>query len=61
MLERLDNELNQRGIHIVFVELRSRLHDLVTRYGLLDTLDQAHFYDSIDAAIADIADGDRSR
>ena len=40
MLERLDRELNQRGVHLVFVELRSRLHELVTRYGLLETLDQ---------------------
>ena len=54
MLERLDNELNDRGVHIVFVELRSRLHDLVTRYGLLETLDRRHFYDSIDDALADI-------
>ena len=54
MLERLDNELNQRGVHIVFVELRSRLHDLVTRYGLLETLDRRHFYDSIDDALVDI-------
>ena len=55
MLERLDNELNDGGVHIVFVELRSRLHDLVTRYGLLETLDRKHFYDSIDDALADIA------
>ena len=59
MLERLDNELNRRGVHMIFVELRSRLHELVVSYGLLDTLDRAHFYDSIDAAIADIA-GPRS-
>ena len=60
MLERLDNELNERGVHIVFVELRSRLHDLVTRYGLLETLDRRHFYDSIDDALADIARPARS-
>ena len=54
MLERLDSEFNQRGVHMVFVELRSRLHDLVTRYGLLETLDRTHFYDSIDDALADI-------
>ena len=58
MLERLDNELNRRGVHLVFVELRSRLHELVESYGLLDTFDEAHFYDSIDAAIADIAGRD---
>lgn len=60
MLERLDNELNDRGVRIVFVELRSRLHDLVTRYGLLKTLDRRHFYDSIDDALADIARPNRS-
>ena len=54
MLERLDNELNQRGVHLVFVELRSRLHDLMTRYGLLETLDRRHFYDSIDDALIGI-------
>ena len=27
MLERLDRELNEHGVHLVFVELRSRLHD----------------------------------
>ena len=55
MLERLDDELNQRGVHMVFVELRSRLHDLLTRYGLLETLDRRHFYDAIDDALDDIA------
>ena len=54
MLERLDSELNDRGVHMMFVELRSRLHDLVTRYGLLETLDRRHFYDSIDDALTDI-------
>ncbi len=55
MLERLDAELNERGVHLVFVELRGRLHDLITRYGLLETLDRRHFYDSIDDALEDIA------
>ena len=61
MLERLDSELNQRGVHLVFVELRSRLYDLVTRYGLLETLDQRHFYDSVDAALTGIDTTARGR
>ena len=61
MLERLDSELNERGVHLVFVELRSRLHDLVNRYGLLETLDQKHFYDSLDEALAAIAARGRER
>ena len=36
MLERLDNELNAKGVHLAFVELRTRLRDLVHDYGLLD-------------------------
>jgi len=55
MLERLDEELNGQGVNMLFVELRSRLHDLVVRYGLLETLDHRHFYDSIDDALAEIA------
>ncbi len=55
MLERLDNELNGRGVHMAFVELRSRLHDLVRDYGLHKTLDSEHFYASIEEALADIA------
>jgi high affinity sulfate transporter 1 len=54
MLERLDRELNQHGVHLVFVELRNRLYELLTRYGLLETLDQRHFYDSLDDALTSI-------
>jgi MFS superfamily sulfate permease-like transporter len=54
MLERLDNELNAKGVHLAFVELRTRLRDLVHDYGLLKTLDGDHFYVSIDEALIDI-------
>jgi MFS superfamily sulfate permease-like transporter len=61
MLERLDRELNQHGVHLVFVELRNRLYELLTRYGLLETLDQRHFYDSLDEALTSIDTMARSR
>jgi high affinity sulfate transporter 1 len=54
MLERLDDELNAKGVHLAFVELRTRLRDLVHDYGLFKTLDRDHFYASIDEALADI-------
>jgi high affinity sulfate transporter 1 len=54
MLEQLDTELNAQGIHLAFVELRGRLRDLVYRYGLYETLDRDHFYDSIDEALTAI-------
>ncbi len=54
MLERLDTELNANGVHVAFVELRTRLRDLVHDYGLFKTLDRDHFYASIGEALRDI-------
>jgi high affinity sulfate transporter 1 len=51
MLEQLDTELNAAGRHMAFVELRSRLQDLMRRHGLFETLDRDHFYPSIDTAL----------
>ena len=52
MLRQLDTELNAAGVHLAFAELRDRLQDLVVRYGLLETLDRAHVYPTLDTAIA---------
>ena len=57
MLRDLDEELNAKGVHIAFVELRTRLQELVQTYGLHSTLDQEHFYPSIEQALADIDRG----
>jgi MFS superfamily sulfate permease-like transporter len=54
MLEQLDVELNKAGRHLAFVELRSRLQELVQRYGLFETLDRDHFYPSIETALRSI-------
>jgi MFS superfamily sulfate permease-like transporter len=54
MLERLDLELNAEGIHLAFVQLRARLHELLSQYGLLSTLDRDHFFHTIDEALAAI-------
>jgi MFS superfamily sulfate permease-like transporter len=54
MLERLDNELNAKSVHLAFVEMRSRLRDLVHEYGLHEALDRDHFYGTIEEALADI-------
>ena len=55
MLDQADLQLNAQNVHLAFVELRSRLQDLVVRYGLMDTLDKDHFYPSMDTAVAAIA------
>ena len=54
MLEQLDLELNAAGIHLAFVEMRTRLQEMVLRYGLFETLDRNRFYPTIDLALADI-------
>jgi hypothetical protein len=46
--------LNAEGIHLAFVQLRARLHDLLSQYGLLGTLDRDHFFHTIDDALAAI-------
>ncbi|HEY6319628.1 MAG TPA: SulP family inorganic anion transporter [Acidimicrobiia bacterium] len=51
MLEQLDTELNGQGIHMAFAEMRTRLQDLVQRYGLFETLDRERFYPTLDAAL----------
>ena len=58
MLDRFDVELNAQGIHMAFVEMRSRLQELVYRYGLFETLDRDHFYASIDDALVAIGHED---
>ena len=57
MLARLDIELNERGIHMAFVEMRTRLHGLIDRYGM-SALDRDHFYDSVNEALAAIDGGE---
>ena len=54
VLERLDQELNDQGVNLAFVELRDRLEDLLHSYGLFATLDRRHVFNTIDAALAGI-------
>jgi high affinity sulfate transporter 1 len=55
MLKGLDHELNEKGVHMAFVELRDRLQDRVERYGLLSELDSEHFFAKMKPALRDIA------
>jgi high affinity sulfate transporter 1 len=54
MLEGLDRELNARGVHLAFAELRSRLQDLVLQYGLMETLDHDRFYPTLKGAVEEV-------
>jgi high affinity sulfate transporter 1 len=52
MLEELDLELNARGVHLVFAELKDPVKDRFVRHGLLETIDARRFYPTLDAAVA---------
>jgi MFS superfamily sulfate permease-like transporter len=54
MLEQLTGELRSRGVHLVLVEMRTRLSEQMRRYGLLKSVDQDHLYTSIEAAVTAI-------
>ena len=46
----LDLELNAAGIHLVFAELKDYTRDKIVSYGLLDTIDNRHFYPTLEVA-----------
>jgi high affinity sulfate transporter 1 len=54
MLEQLDRELNDQGVHMAFVEMRTRVRELVQGYGLLETLDRDRFYPTLESGLAAI-------
>ena len=47
MLADLDLELNAVGIHLAFAELLSAVRDDMGRYGLLEIIEEGHFYRSV--------------
>ena len=59
MLDKLDKELNDKGINVVFVEMRSRIEELLERYGLFATFTREHVYPSIDIALRGIQEEER--
>ncbi|HTU04400.1 MAG TPA: SulP family inorganic anion transporter, partial [Trebonia sp.] len=52
VLEDLDEELNKRGISLVFAELKDPVRHKIERYGLTRTIDPRHFYPTIEDAVA---------
>jgi anti-anti-sigma regulatory factor len=51
MLADLDLELNAAGIHLAFAELQTAVRDTIVRYGLLETIEEGHFYRSVEEAV----------
>jgi high affinity sulfate transporter 1 len=52
MLQELDLWLNERGISLVFAEMKDPVRRKIERYELTDTIDPAHFYPTLDDAVA---------
>ena len=51
MLEELDEWLNTQGISLVFAELKDPVRHKISRYELTRTIDPAHFYPTVRAAV----------
>jgi hypothetical protein len=52
MLEDLDGWLNERNVSLVFAELKDPVRAKIERYELTATIDPAHFFPTIDDAVA---------
>jgi high affinity sulfate transporter 1 len=52
MLEDLDEALNAQGISLVLAELKDPVRQKIERYELTRTIDPAHFFPTVDAAVA---------
>jgi MFS superfamily sulfate permease-like transporter len=53
MLEELDEWLNERETSLVFAELKDPVRDKLERYEITRTIDPAHFYPTVEAAVAE--------
>jgi high affinity sulfate transporter 1 len=53
MLEDLDLWLNQRGVSLIFAELKDPVREKIERYELTHTIDPAHFFPTVDDAVAE--------
>ena len=50
MLESLDEALNERGISLVFAEMKDPVRRKIERYKLTRTIDPAHFFSTVEQA-----------
>jgi high affinity sulfate transporter 1 len=52
MLADLDEWLNERGVSLVFAEMKDPVREKIERYELTRTIDPAHFFPTLDDAVA---------
>jgi high affinity sulfate transporter 1 len=51
MLESLDEALNERGVSLVFAEMKDPVRRKIERYELTRTIDPAHFFSTVEQAV----------
>jgi high affinity sulfate transporter 1 len=56
MLEDLDEALNAKGISLVFADMKDPVREKIERYELTRTIDPAHFFPTVGAAVAAFQD-----
>jgi MFS superfamily sulfate permease-like transporter len=55
MLQELDHWLNERDVSLVFAEMKDPVREKIERYELTRTIDPAHFFRTLDEAVAEYA------
>jgi high affinity sulfate transporter 1 len=53
MLQELDVWLNERGVSLIFAEMKDPVREKIERYELTRTIDPAHFFRTLDEAVAE--------
>ena len=61
MLQELDAWLNERHVSLVFAEMKDPVRAKIERYELSRTIDPAHFFPTVDGAVAEFVRGDRGQ
>jgi MFS superfamily sulfate permease-like transporter len=51
MLAELDEWLNERGVSLVFAELKDPVREKINRYELTRTINADHFFPTLDEAV----------
>src|SRR3954452_14084286 len=51
MLQELDSWLNERGVSLIFAEMKDPVREKIERYELTRTIDPAHFFPTLDDAV----------
>jgi MFS superfamily sulfate permease-like transporter len=55
MLQELDQWLNERDVSLVFAEMKDPVREKIERYELTRTIDPAHFFRTLEEAVAEYA------